>query len=170
MLHSSNKIKYKFSRVIFFPKKCPKSHICTLFDDLLSFFTKSISILKKKLKNKFWTQYLLESDSIKIWVSNLNCLQTLFVKIEEIHLFLYFFPIFSHSNMYDICILSTENILYDSNSYWVGLILKLSINLIFKTPYIWWVSLGKQFETKFWNYQAIAKHYISTSWPARTCS
>ena len=29
MLHSSNKTKYKFSRVIFFPKNCPKSCICT---------------------------------------------------------------------------------------------------------------------------------------------
>ena len=27
---------------------------------------------KKNWKKKFWTQFLLESDSIKIWVSNLN--------------------------------------------------------------------------------------------------
>ena len=62
MLCSSYKTKHKFSKVIIFPKKCPKSYICTWFGDLQ----------QKKLPNlKIFLRIFLKkqiSDSILNWV------------------------------------------------------------------------------------------------------
>ena len=61
MLCSSNKTKHKFSKVIIFPKKCPKSYICTSFGDLQKNNLSNLKIfLRIFVKNKFQTQFEFE--------------------------------------------------------------------------------------------------------------